>query len=459
MVTVAKFGGKVSANGSRVSNIAEIIRDEQFSAVVISAQGKRHDTDTKITRYIRKGVTDFHGSDSGYRSEVFEIFFQRSTQAAKDLGLNPHILDDVFHQFEILGRKRWESLDMTLDQMEPQGEVVNAVLLDNKLQSLGVNSRLVLPEDIGMYAQGKFREGHAIEGFGPKWGNTLKEMNKDGITPVIPGYYFVLPDGERITLGNGGSDQSGALIARYLGANEYHNFTDVDGIFKADPNVVRRRKPEVISRLSYDVQEESSLGGASVLQPESINPVREAGISVRVRNAFHPERAGTLIVPEVPKNGKKAEIIAHDKGPYAMIEIDQSGIHNQVGYLNAVTGKFLDENFSIDYVATSRKNIYLVVQSKGNRAKINNVRSSLNESGIVPQKSLRVSYGHSLITVVGQDMGTDTEEQRRLSFYIGRAGVKKSIPFNGDHSITYPVPKDKIESLVRNLHARYFPKK
>ena len=111
---------------------------------------------------------------------------------------------------------------------------------------------------------------------------------------VIPGFYGSNPDGSIKTFSRGGSDVTGAIVARAAGAELYENWTDVSGFLMADPRIVKR--PKRIHVITYRELRELSYLGAGVLHEDAIFPVRMAGIPINIRNTNEPDNAGTMIV-------------------------------------------------------------------------------------------------------------------------------------------------------------------
>ncbi len=121
---------------------------------------------------------------------------------------------------------------------------------------------------------------------------------ENGIVPVVTGFIGASPSGHVTTLGRGASDYSATILAAGLNAAEIWNWTDVDGVFNADPRLVPQAK--VYSDLSYVMMSTLAKFGAKVLHPETLNPVANLGIPLRVRSSFNPDSSGTLIQSEQP---------------------------------------------------------------------------------------------------------------------------------------------------------------
>ena len=131
----------------------------------------------------------------------------------------------------------------------------------------------------------------------------LKELVRmallaDDLPTVVPGFYGIKPDGKVHTFSRGGSDITGAIVARAVSADTYENWTDVSGFLMADPRIVKN--PREISRITYAELRELSYMGATVLHEDAMFPVHKVGIPTVILNTNHPEHPGTLISLTLP---------------------------------------------------------------------------------------------------------------------------------------------------------------
>ena len=122
---------------------------------------------------------------------------------------------------------------------------------------------------------------------------------------VLPGFYGSTPDGKIKTFSRGGSDITGALVARAVKADVYENWTDVSGFLMADPRIVSN--PKQIREISYKELRELSYMGASVLHEDAIYPARMANVPINIRNTNKPEDPGTFITAEVSESFENDE--------------------------------------------------------------------------------------------------------------------------------------------------------
>ncbi len=149
---------------------------------------------------------------------------------------------------------------------------------------------------------------------------------------VIPGFYGALPDGTIKTFSRGGSDVTGAIVARAVEASLYENWTDVSGFLMADPNIINDPKP--IEVISYKELRELSYMGAKVLHEESIFPVRDVKIPINIKNTNRAEDKGTLIVDDDKALNYTASItgIAGKKG-FTVIAIHKMLMNSELGFV------------------------------------------------------------------------------------------------------------------------------
>ncbi|PKL13932.1 MAG: aspartate kinase [Spirochaetae bacterium HGW-Spirochaetae-8] len=272
---VSKFGGSSVADADQIRKVAAILKaDENRTVVVVSAPGKRSKTDTKVTdmlyecdAQVRRGVAC---------DELFAQVALRFTSIAKDLGLPENILDEALAE---VGHHI--SVGFGPDYAASRGEY-----LSGRLIAAYMNWTFLEPQDLVLINE----NGTVADETYAK----IAAMVKEGGRYVFPGFYGSTADGKVKTFSRGGSDISGSIVARAIGAALYENWTDVSGVFMADPRLIADAK--VITRMSYREVRELAAVGFSVFHEEAIAPVRDAGIPIQVKNTNKPQDAGTSIV-------------------------------------------------------------------------------------------------------------------------------------------------------------------
>ncbi len=276
---VAKFGGSSVADAAQIRKVAEILRaDPQRRIAVLSAPGKRSKADEKITdMLIGCHARAAAGEDIG---PVFANVRTRYLEIARELGVAAdvgRVLDEVEQTIREGGSK---------DYVVSRGEYLCAQLVATYMEAEVVDAAELVT----------FRDATTVDT--EKTYRQAASLLKDkGHLQIVPGFYGAYSDGQVQLFSRGGSDITGALVARGTGADLYENWTDVSGLLMTDPRIVE--EPEPISEISYRELRELAYLGAAVFHEEAIFPCSEVGLPIVIRNTNEPEHPGTRIVSEV----------------------------------------------------------------------------------------------------------------------------------------------------------------
>lgn len=274
---VCKFGGSSVASTAQLKKVKDIIlSDENRQIVIVSAPGKCFKDDVKVTDLLYECNSIVQKNLSC--REVFKKVAERYVEIAKGFKLDVKELNAVLDgvRFNIdAGRGT--------DYTASRGEYLSAYLFSQVLgwSFLDTADVIIINPD-GTVA--------------PESYDLIKRAIIPGKKYVIPGFYGATSNGQVKTFSRGGSDITGAIFARALGATLYENWTDVSGIYAADPRLINNAR--VIPELTYKQVRELSDVGASVFHEEAIAPIYERQIPIQIKNTNQPEDKGTLIVPE-----------------------------------------------------------------------------------------------------------------------------------------------------------------
>lgn len=271
---VLKFGGSSLADAAQVRKAAALIgAEEDSSFVVVSAPGKRFPQDQKITDILYACAELAQRGES--IDQPFGVVERRYQEICQELGLGG-----------LLDRELCEVRDAIAggagrDYAASRGEYLCGRMMAALLRRPFVDAA----EVIFFREDGKLDEGRSCAAL------ARRLTGLDGA--VIPGFYGTRPDGSVQTFSRGGSDITGAVVAKGIGACVYENWTDVSGVLMADPRIVET--PRVIGELSYAELEKLAVMGAAVMHPEAVAPARTAGIPIHIRNTNAPKDPGTWI--------------------------------------------------------------------------------------------------------------------------------------------------------------------
>ena len=281
-MVVCKFGGSSVADADQIRKVKAILdSDERRSVIVVSAPGKRNKEDDKITDLLYR-CNDMVRNGQSCRP-VFNVIARRFSEIAHALGTEEkdlaEKLDDIRCQIDA-GRGA--------DYSASRGEYLSAYIISRFLgwEFIDASDVIVINSDSTVNEETYDRLSSRLE---------------NGKRYVIPGFYGVGEQGMVRTFTRGGSDITGAIVSRALSAELYENWTDVSGVFSADPRVVENAA--VMPEMSYDEVRELSDVGASVFHEEAIAPIYHVGIPINIRNTNKPDDPGTMIVPATKRNG------------------------------------------------------------------------------------------------------------------------------------------------------------
>lgn len=296
---VVKFGGSSLTDGQNVEQALNIVlSDPERRAIVVSAPGKRSDDDIKITDLLIKyaGMT-FKSEDT---NEIVQNIFMRYQEIGHYFGLSDQELKVIKDILLALPNQTYPNSSYLMAAFKAHGERLNARLIAMILQHQGVKSRFLDPTEAGLIVTGQPNDALV---------NPESYLNLDqikiatGERIIFPGFFGITPSGNIATFSRGGSDITGAILARGFHADMYENFTDVNGIFAANPHIVDN--PQSIKKMTYREMRELSYAGFSVFHDEALIPVIQGQIPINVKNTHEPDQPGTIIVPEkdfVPDN-------------------------------------------------------------------------------------------------------------------------------------------------------------
>lgn len=429
---VAKFGGSSVADALQINKIKNIIEnDEDIKYVVVSAPGKRFSEDSKITDLLYLCKT--HIEHNLPYQQIFQVICDRFMAVKVNLGV------DVDLDAEFAEIKKNLEAGATADYIASRGEYLNARLISAYLGFDFVDAASMIRFD----EKGKFMEELT--------NTTISRELKKHETAVVPGFYGAKIDGSVKTFSRGGSDITGALIARAMGADVYENWTDVSGFLMADPRIVKDPKP--ISTISYKELRELSYMGASVLHEDAIYPARVADIPINIRNTNKPEDPGTMITAEPAKleEGQIISGIAGSKG-FTVINVYKAGLSSEKGFIRRMTGVLEDHDITIEHVPTGIDTVSVVISDKALDGRLEEVTEALQQ--VLKPDHIDSSDDMALIATVGMGMSSRTGVSATLFTALAQAGVNIRMIDQGssEMNIIVGVTNKDFETAIKAIY-------
>lgn len=433
---VCKFGGTSMASAQSILNVKNIIEsDPERKYVIVSAPGKRFSSDIKITdmlygAYEEKVET---GSCRYKMAIIRERFVELAKELNLDIDMNKYI-DEV--EENIL-------TSTSPDYAASRGEYLSAIIMSAVLGYDFVDAGDII----------KFKHDGT---FDSELTNDLVKKYKGSSKGIVfPGFYGRMPDKTIKTFTRGGSDFTGAIIARGVGAKVYENWTDVNGFLVTDPRLVDN--PRHIEVLSYEELRELSYMGAGVLHPDSIFPVQIDKIPINIRNTFEPSHKGTFILHSTQGyNIPRVTGIAGRKGN-TTISLKKAMMNSEIGFCRKVLSVLERNGLSVEHVPTGIDTMSIVLSEKGFKGLdehklVNDIRGAVNPD------SIEVTHSLALIAVVGHGMANSRGIAATLFTALYKAGVNVRMIDQGSSelNIIVGVEEKDYNASIKAIYNAFF---
>ena len=403
---------------NQVYDIIESDKDRKF--IVVSAPGKRDSNDIKVTDMLYKAFDE--AKQTGRCDVAFGKIRERFRALADDLGLK-FDLDELLDSIE-----KQINTSETPDYAASRGEYLSA-----KMFALKTGYTFIDAQDLIKFDSRGMLDAEITN-------DNVKRVLSGVDRAVIPGFYGIGADGEIKTFSRGGSDVTGAIIARGVNADLYENWTDVNGFMTADPRIVEN--PKIINRLTYKELRELSYMGANVLHPESIFPVRQAGIPINIKNTFNPSHKGTMIVEDyVPDNSVITGIAG--KKDFAVLLLEKSMMNNEIGFARKVLSVLEHYGISFEHVPSGIDTMSFVISENELEDKLEKVIDGIRKN--VSVDNITVYKDMALIATVGHGMAKRTGTSATLFNALVEANVNVRMIDQGSSELNIIVGVDNAD--------------
>ncbi|MDG1698201.1 MAG: bifunctional aspartate kinase/homoserine dehydrogenase I [Polaribacter sp.] len=457
---VLKFGGSSVANSENIQKVLAIVEKEsknQKIAVVVSAFGKTTD---KLILGANKALKNISSA-----KEVLETIKEVHYQIINDLittnkkevnqevtGLFDRLLS-IYEGIYLLQ----ELSDKTLAKISSFGERFSSYIIANaakeRFDAIHKESReLISTNNDFLNAQVNFEiTTRNITSFFTK--------NKHQVT-FLGGFISSNAIKETTTLGRGGSDYSASIYAAASDASELQIWTDVPGMFSANPRVVKQAFP--ISEISYEEAMELSHFGAKVLYPPTIQPSLRKEIPIRIKNTFDPENPGTLISNN-SKNGNEVKGISHIED-ISLITLEGGGMIGIPGFSKRLFETLSQEKINIVFItqASSEHSICVgIYENDAHKAKELLEDTFCIEIDKNKIKPISVENELAIIAVVGESMKNYQGLSGQMFSSLGKNNVNVRAIAQGssEKNISAVINKKDAKKALNTLHEQFFGEK
>jgi aspartate kinase len=430
---VAKFGGTSLADAGQFKKVRAIIEaDARRSIVVPSAPGKRSSADAKLTDLLY--LCQSSAALGTHFEEPFGLVRERFLEIERELAVSAGMAG---HLAELEQKLKG---GVSKDFVASRGEYLNGLIMAAYL-----GAEFVDPQQFIVLTPNGGVDPETYTLLGARLADTSKRY-------VVPGFYGRDQKGQVKTFSRGGSDISGAIVARAARAELYENWTDVSGLLMTDPRIVANAKP--MEEVTYAEIRELSYMGASVLHDEAISPVREVGIPICIRNTNQPTHPGTRIVTKLSADVEKNTEIAGIAGKraFSMISLEKNLLNKEVGYVYRLLGVLERHGVSFEHCPSSIDSVSVIVDVAQIEGKVELVINEIQTS-LQPDK-LEYTPQISLIAVVGEGMAKTVGISAKVFASLRDAKVNVRLINQGasELNIIIGVVPEDYERAVRALY-------
>ncbi|MCP4991819.1 MAG: bifunctional aspartate kinase/homoserine dehydrogenase I [Colwellia sp.] len=465
---VLKFGGSSLASAERFRQVADIIKDKsEYSnlAVVVSApQG--------VTNHLVAMAENI--SDEAKLVTDLGHFKRAITTIIEDLSASisnfnsqhcEQALTNYEHQLERFMQGA-TLLTFCPDHIRARiistGERLSVAILDAVLQAYGLQVSLLAPEKFLFTNNSSLNAVADLVLSKEKYSNEYSKLNK---VALMPGFIGVNADNNEAmpqvtTLGRNGSDYSAAVLAVCAEAECCEIWTDVDGVYNADPRYIKEAK--LLDYLSYQEAMELSYFGASVLHPKTIGPIAQYHIPCLIKNTSNPSAPGTLISNENDQQKRVKAISNLDE--LTMVNVSGPGMKGMVGMASRVFATMSRENISLVLISQSSSEYCISFCIYSSDAEL--AKQSLQDefelellNGLLEPLSLKGEL--SIVSLVGDGMHHQRGVAAKFfsSLAQARVNVVAIAQDSSERSISVVVEQRKCMDAMKVSHQNFFSHK
>ncbi len=431
MKKVVKFGGSSCASAAQFEKVGQIINaDPARRYVVVSAPGKRYNSDTKVTDML------YHAYDLCVNGGDFRKALDDIKKRYDEIVEGLNIKLDLSEDFEIIAAQFDQKAGT--DYAASRGEYLNG-----KVAAAYLGYEFIDAADVIFFDN----DGNFL----PDETNDVLSKRLAGVErAVVPGFYGSQLNTKVKTFSRGGSDVTGSIVAKAIHADIYENWTDVSGFLVADPRIIDR--PKVINMITYKELRELAYMGASVLHEDAIFPVRREGIPINIRNTNAPEDPGTMIVESTcAKSDYTITGIAGKKG-FVGVFIEKDMMNSEIGFGRKVLQAFEDNNISFEHMPSGIDTMTIVVHQSEFEEKEQRVLAAIHR--LAKPDTVNLVTDLALIAVVGRGMKDNRGTAGRIFSALAHARINVRMIDQGssEQNIIIGVENKDFELAIRAIY-------
>ena len=335
-----------------------------------------------------------------------------------------------------------------LDMLLSTGERVTIALLAMELRGRGINARSFTGRQVGIITD----SAHTKARIARVTADRIREALEQGVIPVVAGFQGINEQSDVTTLGRGGSDLSAVALAAALKADRCIIFTDVDGVYTADPNIVPAARR--IDKIAYEEMLEMASLGAKVLQTRSVEFAAKFNVPVEVNSSFK-EGKGTLVTKE--DADMEAAAVAGVTGDRNQAKITIVGVPDKPGVAARIFGTVAEAHINVDMI------IQNVSQAAMTDLSFTVPRADLKKAVPIIQsvakdidaKSVSVTEAIAKVSLIGVGMRSHSGVAAKMFEVLAREGINIMMISTSEIKISCVIDEKYLELAMRSLHAAF----
>ena len=455
---ILKFGGTSVSNTKSIDCVSDIINSNKNRVtVVISALGGVTNILSKMLEKAGKGKLGYKSNINDLSKRHIEIIKDKVPQTKQK-----KLIHFVQNQLKILGNLL-DSIYL-LKEITPKsysniisfGEILSCEILFEIFQSQGIE---IIQANARSLIETQNRNTKEIINIENTEKKVLEFFNKNKVKVIlISGFISSNKNGEPSILGRGGSDYTAALLANILDAEILEIWTDVSGMYTANPKIVKQARP--IPNLSYFEAMEMSHFGAKVIYPPTLQPIIDKQIPMIIKNTFEPNSSGTLINNNKTKNDQIVKGISHIDD-VALLTIEGNGMIGVSGFSNRLFKEISKQNINIIMItqASSEYSICLGIKTEDSEKAKQSIDDEFEfEISLGKVNPTIVESNMVNLAIVGDKMKDHQGISGKLFSSLGSNNINIRAIAQGasERNISFIIDKINIEKALNTLHETFF---
>lgn len=445
---VTKFGGSSLADAKQLKKVLSIIQaDPERRFIIVSAPGKRNKEDIKVTDLLINYAEKFLASQD--TSLIEATIIERYTEISEALNLST-ALPEIRAYISNLKHTKHTTKSRVMDLFKSSGENCHAMLIAEFLSSQGSPAVYIHPKEAGILVEDM--PGDALikkEAY-----DTIRQLRHLDKIAVIPGFFGITDEGEICTFSRGGSDVTGSIIAAGVKASLYENFTDVDAIYAANPNLIPNC--QAITELTFREMRELSYSGFSVLHDEALIPAFHANIPVVIKNTNNPEAPGTKISSTRSHSNQTVIGIAGDSG-FTSIYLSKYLMNRELGFGFKILKVLKQFNLQYDHMPSGIDDITIILRKEQLTEELEaELIVKLQEELALDE--IKVKHDISMIAIVGEGMRNSIGVASRATAALATHKINLEMINQGasEVSILFAIDENQEDEAVKALYQAFF---